>query len=58
MLQNLKLRAYRFLIQILKMAANVLVYFDDDFFGLASYTLTNIDKRHYGGELGFSADII
>lgn len=40
-----------------KDGSNVLVYFDDDFFGLASYTLTNIDRVHYGGELGFSADI-
>lgn len=40
-----------------KDGANVLVYFDDDFFGLASYTLTNIDKRHYGGELGFNAEL-
>jgi hypothetical protein len=40
-----------------KDGSNVLVYFDDDFFGLASYTLTNIDRRHYGGELSFAADI-
>lgn len=40
-----------------KDGSNVLVYFDDDYFGLASYTLTNIDRKHYGGELGFSADI-
>lgn len=37
--------------------ANVLTYFDDDNFGLANYSITNIDRRHFGGELGFSADI-
>ena len=51
-----KLRATGFFADF-KDGANVLVYFDDDYFGLASYTLTNIAKRHYGGELGFSADI-
>lgn len=40
-----------------KDGSNVLIYFDDDFFGLASYTLTNIDKIHYGAELGFSAEV-
>lgn len=40
-----------------KDGANVLIYFDDDFFGLASYTLTNIDRRHYGGELSMTADV-
>ena len=37
--------------------SNVLVYFDDDYFGLASYTLTNIDKVHYGGELGAEVQV-
>jgi hypothetical protein len=51
-----KLRATGFFTDF-KDGSNVLVYFDDDFFGLASYTLTNIDRRHYGGELGFSAEL-
>ncbi len=37
--------------------SNVLVYFDDDYFGLASYTLTNIDKVHFGGELGAEVQV-
>jgi len=37
--------------------SNVLVYFDDDYFGLASYTLTNINKVHFGGELGAEVQV-
>jgi hypothetical protein len=40
-----------------KNGSNILVYFDDDYFGLASYTLTNIDKVHYGGELGTEVQV-
>lgn len=48
---KVKLRATGFYTNF-KNGSNILVYFDDDYFGLASYTLTNIDKVHFGGELG------
>lgn len=52
----IKLRATGYFTDF-KDGSNVLTYFDDDYFGLASYTLTNIDKRHFGGELGMEAQI-
>lgn len=53
---NVKLRATGFFTDF-KNGSNVLTYFDDDYFGLASYALTNINKRHYGGELGVDAKL-
>ncbi|MFN8283967.1 MAG: TonB-dependent receptor [Chitinophagales bacterium] len=53
---RVKLRATGFFTDF-KDGSNVLTYFDDDYFGLASYTLTNINKRHFGGELGVEAQI-
>ena len=53
---RIKLRATGFYTNF-QDGSNVLVYFDDDFFGLASYTLTNIDKVHYGGELGAEVQV-
>ncbi len=53
---RVKLRATGFYTNF-QNGSNVLVYFDDDYFGLASYTLTNIDKVHYGGELGAEVQV-
>ncbi|HUM50666.1 MAG TPA: TonB-dependent receptor [Chitinophagales bacterium] len=53
---KIKLRATAFFTDF-KDGSNILTYFDDDYFGLASYTLTNINKRHFGGELGVEAQL-
>jgi hypothetical protein len=37
--------------------SNTIVFFDDFYFGLGNYNITNINKVHYGGELGAEAQI-
>ncbi len=53
---RVKLRATGFFSDF-RDGSNELIYFDDDFFGLASYTITNINRRHFGGELGVEGQI-
>lgn len=53
---KVKLRATGFYTNF-QNGSDVLVYFDDDYFGLASYTLTNINKVHFGGELGAEVQV-
>jgi hypothetical protein len=53
---KLKLRATGFYTNF-QNGSNVLVYFDDDYFGMASYTLTNINKVHFGGEFGAEVQV-
>jgi hypothetical protein len=36
---------------------NVLSFFNEDYYTYTNYALTNISKVHYGGELGFEAEI-
>lgn len=40
-----------------KDGSNTIVFFDDFYFGLANYNVTNINKVHYGGELGLEAQL-
>jgi hypothetical protein len=40
-----------------KNGSNTIVFFDDDNFGLGNYNITNINKVHYGGELGVEAQL-
>ena len=37
--------------------SNTIVFFDDFYFGLGNYNITNINKVHYGGELGLEAQL-
>ncbi|MFY7899959.1 MAG: TonB-dependent receptor domain-containing protein, partial [Chitinophagaceae bacterium] len=37
---------------------NVITFFHDDFRNFVNYSLNNIDKVHFGGELGFEAKIL
>ncbi|MFN8266395.1 MAG: TonB-dependent receptor [Chitinophagales bacterium] len=53
---RVKLRATGFYTNF-QNGSDVLVYFDDDYFGLASYTLTNINKVHFGGEFGTEVQV-
>ena len=53
---RVKLRASGFYTNF-QNGSDVLVYFDDSYFGLASYTLTGINKVHFGGELGTEVQV-
>jgi hypothetical protein len=37
---------------------NVLTFYHDEFRNFVNYALSNIDKLHYGGELGFEATVL
>ncbi len=37
---------------------NVLTFYHDDYRNFVNYALSNIDKMHFGGELGFEAKIL
>lgn len=53
---NLKLRLSGYYTEF-DNAMNVISFFHDEYQNLVNYALSNIDRVHYGGELGFEAKI-
>lgn len=53
---KLKLRATLFYTEFLN-GSNTIVYFNDDIYTMINYTISGINKRHYGGELALEAPL-